>query len=50
MAWPPDERPHYERTLAMLTDRLPPDQLAADRARGASMSGPHAVDFALGDA
>jgi len=50
MAWPPDERPHYERTLATLTDGLPPDQLAADRARGASMSGRHAVDFALGDA
>ena len=50
MAWPPDERPHYERTLAVLTDRLPADALAADRARGASLSGQAAVDFALGDA
>ena len=47
MAWAPDERPHYERTLALLTDRLPPDDLAAARERGASMSGQAAIDFAL---
>lgn len=50
MAWPPDERPHYERTLALLTDRLPPDALAAARGRGAAMSGQTAIDFALGRA
>ena len=50
MAWPPDERPHYERTMAVLTERLAPDALAADRARGAAMSGQEAIDFALGSA
>ena len=47
LAWPPDERPHYERTLGMLTERLAPDALEADRARGAAMSGQQAIDFAL---
>jgi tetratricopeptide (TPR) repeat protein len=47
MAWPPDERPHYERTVAMLDERLTPDALAADRARGAAMSAQEAIDFAL---
>ena len=50
MAWPPDERPHYERTLATLTDRLPPDELAVARGRGASLSEQAAIDFALGNA
>ena len=50
MAWPPDERPHYERTLAALTDRLPPDELAVARGRGASLSEQAAIDFALGNA
>ena len=47
MAWPPDERPHYERTLAVLMERLTPDEFAADRARGAAMSEQDAIDFAL---
>ena len=50
MAWPPDERPHYEQTLAALTDRLSPDELAGARGRGASMSEQAAIDFALGRA
>jgi hypothetical protein len=50
MAWPPDERPHYERTLAALTDRLPSDELAGARGRGASLSGEAAIDVALGSA
>ena len=48
MAWPPDERPHYERTLATLAKRLAPDVLAASRERGASMSEADAIEFALG--
>ena len=47
MAWPPDERPHYERTVAALTERLDPGDLASSRERGASMSGQAALDFAL---
>ena len=50
MAWPPDERPHYEQTLAALADRLPPDELAVARGRGASLSEQAAIDFALGRA
>jgi len=50
MAWPPDERPHYEQTLAALADRLPPDELAVARGRGASLSEQAAIDFALGNA
>jgi hypothetical protein len=50
MAGPPDERPPYERTLAALTDRLPSDELAGARGRGASLSGEAAIDVALGSA
>ena len=47
MAWPPDERPHYERTLSLLADVLPPQELAVFRARGAAFTGKEAIDFAL---
>jgi hypothetical protein len=47
MAWPPDERPHYERTVAMLLERLDPRELAHAREHGASMSAREAIDFAL---
>lgn len=47
-AWPPDERPHYERTVAALKTAL--GDVAFERARvaGRSMSTPAAVEFALG--
>ena len=47
-AWPPDERPRYERTLATLADVM--DLAAFERARaiGRSMMSPGAVDFVLG--
>ncbi len=46
--WPPDEREQYDETLATLTVGLPPDALAAARARGGAMSVETGVDFALG--
>jgi tetratricopeptide (TPR) repeat protein len=50
MAWPPDERPHYERTVSVLSERLDHAELARARERGASMSAQAAIDFALGRA
>jgi tetratricopeptide (TPR) repeat protein len=50
MAWPPDERPHYERLLATLPESM--GQAAFERARagGRSMADAHAISFALGSA
>jgi tetratricopeptide (TPR) repeat protein len=47
MAWPPDERPHYERMLASLPDVM--GSFAFDRARaaGQAMGSSQAVEFAL---
>jgi hypothetical protein len=47
-AWPPDERPHYERTVATLTDAMGSGAFERARAAGHSMTAPEAVDFALG--
>ncbi|HET8785655.1 MAG TPA: hypothetical protein VFM38_08480, partial [Candidatus Limnocylindrales bacterium] len=47
MAWPPDERPHYERTVTALTERLDAGELASARERGAALSAQEAIDFAL---
>jgi tetratricopeptide repeat protein len=47
MAWPPDERPHYERTMSVLGERLDPAEFARAREHGASMSSREAIDFAL---
>ncbi len=47
-AWPPDERPHYERTVATLTDKMGPVEFERVRALGRSMASREAVDFALG--
>jgi tetratricopeptide (TPR) repeat protein len=46
MAWPPDERPHYELTLSVLTERLDPGDLRRWRERGAAMSWQDAIDYA----
>jgi len=46
-AWPPDERPHYERTVATLTDAMGSAEFDRVRAAGQSMSSSDAVDFAL---
>lgn len=46
-AWPPDERPHYERTVAALTDAMSPAAFERVRAVGRSLASREAVDFAL---
>jgi tetratricopeptide (TPR) repeat protein len=47
MAWPPDERPHYERLLATLPEALGSDAFEQARSRGHAMDASEAVDFAL---
>lgn len=47
-AWPPDERQHYEQTVAALSEAMSPDLLGRARSRGRSMSASEAVAFALG--
>jgi tetratricopeptide (TPR) repeat protein len=47
MAWPPDERPHYERLLAVLPESMGPAEFERVRAAGHSMATPAAVDYAL---
>jgi tetratricopeptide (TPR) repeat protein len=47
-AWPPDERPHYERTVATLTEAMGSAEFDRARAVGSSMASREAVDFALG--
>ena len=46
-AWPPDERVHYERTVATLDRAMGPAAFERARAVGHSMSTAEAVDFAL---
>ncbi len=48
MAWPPDERPHYERLLTDLPTSMGSDGFDRARSRGRSMSASEAVAFALG--
>ena len=48
MAWPPDERPHYERLLADLPTAMGQNGFDRARDRGRSMSPVEAVEFALG--
>jgi hypothetical protein len=48
MAWPPDERPHYERMLATLPEAMGLSEFDLARSRGHSMASSEAVDFALG--
>jgi tetratricopeptide (TPR) repeat protein len=47
-AWPPDERQHYERTVATLTVALGSAAFERARAAGHAMTTSEAVDFALG--
>ena len=46
MAWPPDERPHYERMLARLPEAMGSDAFEQARATGRSMTVEQAVAFA----
>jgi tetratricopeptide (TPR) repeat protein len=48
MAWPPDERPHYERLLADLPDAMGSAAFEKARAAGQSMTSKAAVDLAVG--
>jgi hypothetical protein len=48
MAWPPDERPHYERLLVVLPKSMGADEFERTRAAGRSMATSAAVDLALG--
>ena len=47
MAWPPDERPNYERLLADLPEAMGSDGFAEARSRGRSMTSSEAVEFAV---
>jgi hypothetical protein len=47
-AWPPDERPHYERAVATLTAAMGSVEFEQARAAGQSLASREAVDFALG--
>jgi tetratricopeptide (TPR) repeat protein len=48
VAWPPDERPHYERLLAVLPESMGSPEYDRARARGHSMATSEAVALALG--
>jgi hypothetical protein len=48
MAWPPDERPHYERLLTVLPEAMGAEVFDEARDRGRSMTLGDAVAFALG--
>jgi hypothetical protein len=50
MAWPPDERPHYERTLADLQDAMDEADFARAREAGRAMPTKDAVALALAKA
>lgn len=47
-AWPPDERPHYEQSVAILTEAMSSAAFERVRAAGHSLTSREAVDFALG--
>jgi tetratricopeptide (TPR) repeat protein len=48
MAWPPDERPHYERLLTTLPAAMGADAFEQARASGRSLPTSEAIDLALG--
>ncbi len=45
--WPPDERPHYETTVAALKKAMRADELERARATGREMSEAEIVDWAM---
>ena len=47
MAWPPDERPHYEHMLAVLPDGMGTEAFEQARRIGQAMSADAAVELAL---
>jgi tetratricopeptide (TPR) repeat protein len=46
-AWPPDERPHYDRTVAKLADAMGSAEFERVRAAGQSLASHEAVELAL---
>ncbi len=46
-AWPPDERPHYERTVSDLGNAMGPEAFGRFRNTGRAMNSSEAVRFAL---
>ena len=48
MAWPPDERPHYERLLSVLPQSMGSADFERARGAGRSMPTSEALDYALG--
>jgi non-specific serine/threonine protein kinase len=48
MAWPPDERPHYDRLLDVLPGSMGSEDFEEARAAGRSMPTAEAIDLALG--
>jgi hypothetical protein len=48
MAWPPDERPHYERMMAVLPEAMGSAEFERARRAGSAMGSSDAVEFALG--
>ena len=48
MAWPPDERPHYERMLEELPKAMGSAEFEQARARGQAMASSEAIEIALG--
>ena len=48
MAWPPDERPHYEHLLQVLPESMGSEAFERARTTGASMPTKQAIDLALG--
>ena len=47
-AWPPDERPHHERIVAIISSSNDADELERVRSAGRAMTPGVAIDFALG--
>jgi hypothetical protein len=47
MAWPPDEKPHYEHMLEVLPLQMGSDAFEAGRATGKALSAEQAVELAL---
>jgi tetratricopeptide (TPR) repeat protein len=47
MAWPPDERPHYERLLAVLPEAMGVVGFERARAAGRTMGPPDVIAFAM---
>jgi tetratricopeptide (TPR) repeat protein len=45
--WPPDERPHYEHTLATLAEGMDPEELDRVRGEGKTLAPAEAVAAAL---